>query len=306
VIAHYTISTFEKKPFQKISQNQLLTTLKQNGVVLLRGYDFDANSFQSLSEQLCDKFHHIASRYTLQNKQQGDGYSVEVFRENFELLGHAEATYTPFFSGHSCPPEVCFFMCITPPTEQGGETTLVDGCEFLKRLDSTVQQKLEKSGIIYHMVWEKTRWQHEFQLEDTQSLSNLLDKLNSVKYKLRADDSLALHYSTPAITQTLDGKLAFATGLLAHLPAINHPHYQHKMVFVKPSNQISFGDGEEISAEVINHLIDIHDELLYKHCWQAHDVLIVDNTRFLHGRTMTEKPCKRVLLSRFGWLRAIT
>jgi len=34
--------------------------------------------------------------------------------------------------------------------------------------------------------------------------------------------------------------------------------------------------------------------------FQSGDILIIDNTRYMHGREMTTTPCTRVLVSRFG------
>ena len=46
----------------------------------------------------------------------------------------------------------------------------------------------------------------------------------------------------------------------------------------------------------------IHDELSVGHRWQAGDVLIMDNSRILQGRTMTAVPCERRIATCFGWL----
>jgi alpha-ketoglutarate-dependent taurine dioxygenase len=47
----------------------------------------------------------------------------------------------------------------------------------------------------------------------------------------------------------------------------------------------------------------VHDRIAHLHRWQAGEVLILDNRRFMHGRRMTTLPCERVLVSRFGRLR---
>jgi alpha-ketoglutarate-dependent taurine dioxygenase len=54
---------------------------------------------------------------------------------------------------------------------------------------------------------------------------------------------------------------------------------------------------------VVEHLIEIHDALAHAHRWHPGDLLIVDNTRTLHGRNRTAVDCERKLKSRFGWLR---
>src|SRR5207247_336668 len=130
-----------------------------------------------------------------------------------------------------------------------------------------------------------------------------LNTFPNVKYTLEYD-KLHLFFTTPAITQSRQGVPVFATAMLAHLPHVNHPRYVGIYIYAHPTNGVSFGDGEQLSDADDNILIDIYDNLAYPHRWQAKDLLIIDNTRFLHGRTITKSDCERVLVSRFGWLKA--
>ena len=288
--------------------NEIPEAFNKTGVVLIRETGFDTDNFEIFTQQLCHDFHNVGARYSTRQKL-GDGYSTEVFRENFTLLAHTEGTFRPLL-GYSngvhkifpMPPEVCFFMCMTPPAEQGGETTLVDGITFLKNMSPQLRRRFEDSGITYSMLWGPERWKNEFYVEDAHTLAGLFAEIPGVKYSFHKE-SLELFYTTEAITKTRGGDHAFATGLLAHLPRISHPRYLDKKVHTNPANRVFFGDGEELSDEIINELIDIHDTLAYPHRWQAGDVLMIDNTRFMHGRTMTQRHCDRIIASRFGWLK---
>jgi alpha-ketoglutarate-dependent taurine dioxygenase len=220
-----------------------------------------------------------------------------VVRDNFTILCHAESKYQP---AAKRSPDLGFFMCVTPPAEPGGETTLVDGIAFLDRLPAALRRRFE-TGIIYEMYWEKERWQSDFAIEDVQSLEAWLANIPGVRFTIHGE-ALHLFSSKAAITRSLRGDPVFATGILAHLPHLAHPEYLDKKVYTKPSNRVYFGDGEELSDKYINIMIDIQDALAYYHRWEANDVLMIDNTRYLHGRTMTQRPCERVLVSRFGWL----
>ena len=63
------------------------------------------------------------------------------------------------------------------------------------------------------------------------------------------------------------------------------------------------GDGHLLTDDEANQLIDAHDAVLHRHRWQAGEILLLDNTRYMHGRMHTDAPCERVLVSRFGRLR---
>ncbi|MEJ8569172.1 TauD/TfdA family dioxygenase [Elongatibacter sediminis] len=70
----------------------------------------------------------------------------------------------------------------------------------------------------------------------------------------------------------------------------------------RSSNRVFFGDGEEIGTSVINALIDSQDKIALAYRWQAGDLLILDNKRFMHGRLRSETDCERQIRSRFGQL----
>jgi alpha-ketoglutarate-dependent taurine dioxygenase len=277
--------------------DHLRAVFEDHGVILLNGNRFDLRAFEQLTRHFCQDFHQVGTRQALRQAD-GDGFTTEVFRDNFILLGHAEGTYRPY----PPPPEVCFFMCVTPPAVAGGETTLVDGAEFLKAMPADLRNRLEHVGVIYECLWEVERWQAEFGIDTEAELKALLGSFPNIRFGL-TDGVLNLFYSTPAITRSRSGTPVFANGVLAHLPCISHPRYAGLPVYVKATNQVYFGDGEPFSEKVVNALVDAHEQVVYRHRWMANEVLIVDNTRYMHGREMTVQPCDRALVSRFGSLR---
>ncbi len=275
----------------------ILTRLNAKGAVLLRGFDFDLAALEAFTRNFCEGFHVSATRADKRQKG-GDTYTTEVYRDNYTLFAHAEGAYKPYPRA----PEACFFMCMTPPAVSGGETTVIDGVAFLKEMPAALRDRFARVGMTYEMTWDKKRWQDEFELDTLAELKALLPTLPAVRHKLDGD-TLHLFFTTPAIIKTRRGQPAFANGLLAHLPRCAHPGYAGKVVYTKATNRVYFGDGEELSDSIVNQLIDVQDKVSYAHAWQAKDVLFLDNTRHMHGRTMTSAPCERVLISRFGMLK---
>jgi len=262
--------------------------------VLLRDGCFDLAGFEALTARICGQFHHAGARHALR-RNGGDGFTTGVPPQNFILFGHSEGHYRPSLF----LPDVCFFMCTVPPSVAGGETTLMDGVELLRMLPAELRRRLEDTGVIYEFSWEPARWQVEFGVTNEKELHAFLSNFSNARYTL-SEDMLHMFYQAPAIVRTRGGAPAFANGMLAHLPNIDHPRYAGLPVYTKSSNRVYFGDGELIRNDVINTLIDAHDKVIYRHRWQASDVLIVNNTRYMHGREMTAEPCERVLISRFG------
>jgi alpha-ketoglutarate-dependent taurine dioxygenase len=288
------IRVVENKDPASLKRRDVLQNLDDSGVVLFRGFDFNLESFESFSSVFCDDFHGVGTRAELR-KRNGDGFSTEVYRNNFSLLAHSEGTYRPW----PPPPELCFFYCVTPPSEAGGETTLVDGLAFHDGMPKDLRAQFMELGVIYQSHWEAARWQAEFGVDSTDDLKQLLGRFPEVEFRLESEN-LDIRYKTDAFKTTVSGKQAFANAMLAHLPFVNHPNHQDSKVYSKADNQVFFGDGQKIGDQVINQLIDIHDDILLAHRWQTGDLLLIDNTRFMHGRRMTAAPCERVLISRFG------
>ncbi len=288
------IGAGESNDPQQLSREQVPGWLDTHGVVLIRDFELDLEAFEAFTGELCNDFHHVGTRKKLKARK-GDGYSTEVHRQNFTLLSHSEGTYRPWPPA----PDLCFFYCVSPPTAKGGETSLVDGVHFLEAMPGRLLERFMRSGIIYEMYWQPERWQAEFQVGNLSELDKLLSRHPRLEYNFTGED-LALRYRASAISHTRSGQPAFANALLAHLPRITHPAYQQNKVYTKSSNHVFFDNGEEITDDIINALIDVQDKLMHLHKWHTHDLLVVDNTRFMHGRRMTRTSCERVLLSRFG------
>lgn len=281
---------------EAIEVGPLQQRIEAAGAVLLRGCRWDLAGFEALTQRLCDRFHAVGTRVQL--RQPGDGYTSEVFRDNFTLLAHSEGTYRPW----PPPPEVCFFGCITPPSADGGETLVVDGVAFAHALSDGLRARFLEAGVCYESHWGSERWQAEFGVADAPALHALLRDFPGVRYSV-GGETLHLLYTTDALVPMPSGERAFANGVLAHLPRIAHPRYRAARAYANASNRVYFGDGEELDDAVVEQLIDVHDRLAHPHRWASGDLLLLDNRRFMHGRRMTSAPCDRLLVSRFGRLR---
>jgi hypothetical protein len=270
-----------------------------SGVLLLRLDDVTLEGFENFSRSLCDEFHEVGTRAKLR-RADGDGYTTEVFRANFILLSHSEGMYRPY----PPPPDYCFFLCRTPPSAEGGETLVVDGVELFQALPTALAERFEQEGVIYSGLWTRERWQAELGVETQGEVEELLRGTGDFSFSwVGAEADLEWRYQARAITSDPSGRLSFANAILAHLPTIDHPRYRGLPVYVNARNGVCYGNGEPLGPHDINLLIDAHDAVAHPHRWQANDILVLDNRRFMHGRLMTRTPCERVLVSRFGRVR---
>ncbi|OOY36277.1 hypothetical protein BOV90_01705 [Solemya velum gill symbiont] len=287
------IHILKQTPDETIDFARLYSAYQKHGAILLRGGTMNLEKFEAIANYFCDRFHHVGGRSAMR-QDQGDGFTTGVWAGNMDKLAHTEGSYRPAIHR----PDTAFFCCVVPPSASGGETTLFDGAEMLQHLPKDLARRFREQGIIYEMTWQPERWSAEFDVENEVQLREYLARFPEARYSLE-NGTLHLFYSAPAIF-SVDGVDAFANGILNHLPAIDHPAYAHSTIYTKPSNRVSFGDGEPLSSEVYNQLIDVQDKVIYKHQWQKLDVVIINNLRYMHGRTTTSEECERTLLSRFG------
>ena len=275
----------------------LIDLLRSKGFVLLRGLKLDLAGFEAFTARFCDRFHAVGTRQPITSGE-GDTFSSEVPKSNFSLFAHSEGTYRPF----PPPPDVCFFNCVKTPDSNGGETMLVDGIEFLERIPPGLRERFDRGGIIYQACWDTARWQTEFAVSGTDELRSLMAEHPEIKLRF-IENAIEVRCKVPAIRQSLGGAPAFANGLLAHLPEIDHQRWNGLNAYSRPTNRVFFGDGEEISPGITNQLIDIQDDIAMNHQWAENDLLVLDNARVMHGRRLSETAGERVIRSRFGRIR---
>lgn len=277
-----------------LDTEQMFEKLQQTGLLLLRGYSVELEDLEVFSARFCERFHAVGARKPIKENT-SDQYSSEVPRVNFSLFAHSEGAYRPF----PPPPDLCFFNCVEAPEGNGGETMLIDGVEFAKRLPPDLFERFEQQGIIYQAYWDESRWQSEFDVSGIEELERFLADHPQIQARFD-NEAIEFRCHAPAMQKSLRGEVAFANGLLAHLPKISHPRWNGLNAYSKATNRVFFGDGEEISEETINLLIDIQDDIAADHQWLENDLLVIDNKKIMHGRRMSENDGNRVIRSRFG------
>lgn len=244
--------------------------LKQHGLVLIRGHSINVESFKSFSDLFCREF---VPHLNLQREFLGDQTMMLVSPGSDHFFAHAEMAYSPM------RPEVAFFFCVQPAAT-GGETTICDGIEVLKRLNPKTRQVFEKNSLLYEDKCPYSAWKGIATNPD--DLRNILDRFAPLGFEYRLDDQiLTSRYVTSAIVKTnWSPEYAFANSLL-------------------DSKAPKFADGSLIPKPLLWDVISATEDLMYPVAWQQGDLLLVDNSRFMHGRRAWTDP-KRKIIVRFG------
>lgn len=124
--------------------------------------------------------------------------------------------------------------------------------------------------LLYPAHLNKDDWQKRYKTDDLRVVKEICES-NNVQMEVNEDESIDLSYICPAIHLSKYGNYrVFINSLLA-------------------ANSISpelvcFDDDSEITYEIIYELSAIAAKITVDIRWQKGDILMVDNTRIMHGR----------------------
>jgi len=257
---------------------------KAHGALLLRGFGADLDGFRHFARSPCPTAVINASpgRAVLDagHAIQGVGGGTNAFAL------HPELAREPW------KPDAALFGCLTPPGK-GGETTLCDGIALTAALPEAVRMGLEGRRLVYIMgVWpELLRFWLGTDAPDDALLANP-PRPCPYRFWRTPDGRIAREFSQPALHRPMFADApAFGSFLLFarfNNGRSNFPLLDDLTPVPEDWLQAIRAAGEALTAEVR---------------WQAGDVLLLDNTRFLHGRRAIADAGERRIATFFGYLR---
>lgn len=256
---------------------------KKHGALLFREFDLDVATFRDFTRKFCthSAFNDSPGRDIVD--QEHNIQTVNLGDEAFPL--HAELSRTPW------KPDVCFFACVTP-AETDGETYLCDGVEIVRRMPAELRASLERRKLKYRQAC-RLQWA-QFWLRAAQpSPENLRNPPADCPYTFPIIDQKPYQsFERPALHKPMfSDEPAFANFLL----------FSRKLLKIR--NFPTFDDESEISDELIDAIDEIGERLRQPIPWQENDVVMLDNTRFMHARDKLPSPSLRYILTYFGYLR---
>jgi alpha-ketoglutarate-dependent taurine dioxygenase len=265
-----------------VDQALLESEFRRSGALLLRGFDFDVETFRCFAERLCPAsiFNESPNRALVDPAS--NIQSVDLGTAPFPL--HPELSREPW------RPDVCLFACFSAPSP-GGETTICDGVEIVRRLPPAVVEAMLDRNLIY-----------------SQPASP-----EALEYWLGTRSPDAEQISSPppqcpySFTDLGDRILRSFARPLLHKPMFHDgPAFGNFILFARLALGVShfplLDDGQSVPAEWVNAVRQAAEPITYALQWRRGDILIVDNSRFMHGRRRIMNAQERKIASYFGYL----
>ena len=267
----------------QLDRESVIAQFKAHGALLLRGFGADLDQFHAFAKQF--------SSTAVVNESPGRTpldpvkslYTVDGGTDAFSL--HPELSREPW------KPDLAMFACLSAPG-QGGLTTVCDGIALADALPEAVRRGLEGRRLIYMKgVWPDLL---RFWLGTAEPNDALLrDPPPRCPYKfLRLNNGqIARYFSRPALHKPM-----FADG----------PAFGNFLLFARFNNGRGdyplLDDMRPVPESWLQTIKATGDRLSYAVEWQQGDVVMLDNTRFLHGRTAIADPVERQIVTYFGYL----
>ena len=265
-----------------ISAEQILSTYKLHGAILFRGFDADIDTFGKFAAKFCANpvRNESGGRKTVDSD--ANIQTVNLGNDDFPL--HPEISREPW------KPDTCFFKCQVPPT-RGGETILCDGIEIVERLPESLVERLCGQRLLY-MVPATESELHYWLDTPTPSDEQLANPPANCPFSFHKQQSKVIRaFTAPFLHKTMfQSKRAFGNFLL-------FAWYYQKQRFYP-----MLDSGEPVDEITMNSIKKVSDELRVAVEWRQSDIVMIDNTRFMHGRNASMADDPRTIYSYFGYL----
>jgi len=260
----------------------LIELYKAHGALLLRGFGLDVPAFNRFARQFC----------TTSVVNESPGRSPIDPDNNIHTVDGGTGAFSlhPELSREPWKPDAAFFACLSAPS-RGGATTFCDGVELVRAMPEAVRRGLEGRRLLHiKQTWPELL---EFWLGTPDPDDRLLaNPPASCPYQFRRIEGEILRiFTRPALHRPM-----FAEG----------PAFGNFLLFARFNNKrIGYpllDDGNPVPDEWLEAIRDTGERLKSQVDWRPGDVLMLDNSRFMHGRTAIIDPGERLIATFFGYL----
>lgn len=266
-------------------RDALRATVTRHGSLLVRGLELRTPAevdavIRRLAGSLMTEKEAFASR-----EIHSEGvYSSTKWPQNQPMCMHHELSYRLEFPG------LMFFACLTAPTE-GGVTGVADAPTMLDALPSELVQRFERDG------WMLTRsyngeigasFAEAFGTEDPAAIEQYC-RANAIEFAWQPDGELRTRQRRSAVVRhPVTGQRCWFNQIAFLNEWTLAPEVREFLVDVYGAEGLPFntcfGNGDPISADIVDLLNATYEAHTAREPWQAGDLLLVDNIRTAHSR----------------------
>jgi hypothetical protein len=279
---HVLIEPAGKGDLLALDPELIVALYKAHGALLLRGFAMDVERFGRFARQFC--------KTSVINESPGRRPLDPVRNVHTVDGGTGAFAFHPELSREPWKPDAAFFACLSAP-KSGGATTICDGIGLVRALPEEIRRGLDGRRLVYiKPTWPSLLkfWLGTSTPTDAQLLA---PPQNCPYFFRRLDGEIVRVFTRPALHRPMfSQELAFGNFLLFARFNNRRPDFP-LLDDLRPVPE-PWLQGIRTAAESVGVAI----------AWQQGDVLMLDNTRFMHGRTAIEDPGERRIATFFGYV----
>lgn len=267
----------------RLDEQDVQTAFETHGALLLRGFSFDVEGFRAFAERLCPLSVFNESPDRRQLDPSSNIQTVNLGTDPFPL--HPELSREPW------RPDACVFACFDPPVSDG-QTTFCDGTAIVQALPSALVDEMRERQLLY--IQPAGPQALQYWLGSAQPNDAALESPPPhCPYKFRRIQGRIFRiFERPLLDRSrFGGHLVWANFLLFARDYLQRPNFP------------CLDDGKPVPERWMELVREASQRLTHDVNWQKGDILIVDNSRFMHGRRKITDPRGRSIASYFGYLK---
>lgn len=250
-----------------LDKESIISLFQSHGLLFFKGFKADVETFTKFSNELSSNFMDYTGGVLNRRVINNNSTVLTVSDNKNEIKLHGEMYYQKNI------PLMLWFFCAQPASKDGA-TIVCDGKQFFNELSDSLKELFSQKKLKYRGHLNKDAWMKRYKTDDLTVVEEIC-KSNDTHLQINEDESIDVYYICPAIYPSRNGKdMVFINSLLPGM-------------VVAPEG-ISFDDDSEIDNEIMSELNDIAERITVEINWQKGDVLMVDNTRIMHGRKAFE------------------
>jgi alpha-ketoglutarate-dependent taurine dioxygenase len=273
-----------------VDRDQVVELFKATGAILFRDFDLDIEGFNKVSSLFSTEFMtYRGGSYVRRKVNEGKDETLlstshefgRGTQETFALPLHGEMYYI------ENRPMVLWFYCVTPAASDG-ETTICDGSLIYSALRPSTRALFHAKRLKYSRRYPDGEWQKIYDTGDITDVESFCCA-NGLRVEFDgATKTIRTEYVYPAvITSAWGNRSVYINNMLPVL-------WQESIG--RDASIVRFEDGTKVADDVVKELVAIQQRLMIPISWQKQDLVMLDNTRFLHGRRAFADPSREICL----------
>lgn len=255
----------------------------RHGAILFRGFAVGgAEGFErvaaSIASDLFSEYGDLPPEGTSERIYHSTPYPPDKM-----ILFHNESSHLPSW------PLRQFFFCVVPSQDRG-ETPLLDCRLVAERLDPALLEEFERKGLMYVRNFSPgldVPWQEFFKTDDRAEVERACaDEGMTCEWN---GDALRIKQVSPAVARhpRTGERLFFNQIQLHHVACLDAETRESLRALFSEEDMprnVYFGDGSVIPDAVVERISELYEELCVEFPWQAGDLIAVDNMIVAHAR----------------------